>query len=97
MMNDIFISDLDAAARGHIQGGHHAHGCRFAGTVRADEADDLAAMNVEADAAHGMDVVKDSVQIAHLNEGVRKGWGSGLGDHGEKRGRGSQGFMHGPA
>ena len=46
-----------ASPRGRAQeGGEHAEGGRLAGAVGAEEADDLAGLDVEVHAAHGVDV-----------------------------------------
>ena len=45
-----------------------AHQRRLAGAVAADEADDLAGMEVDRDVADGVDAAERDVDVAHLDE-----------------------------
>src|SRR5450756_64220 len=59
------------AAGGGQEGREHAQGGGLAGPVRAQEADDLAGVDVEVDTAHGVDValtvVEGSGQAASMD------------------------------
>ena len=46
----------------------HAHEGRLARPVAADQADDLAGLQVDGDVAHGMDTAKGDIDVPHLDE-----------------------------
>ncbi len=60
--------DEDLAGVGRMGSRQHAHQRRLAGTVAADEADDLARVQVDGHLAHGVDATECDVDVAHLDE-----------------------------
>ena len=70
------LRDVDAAEARDAAGGRrqqpreHADRRRLAGAVRAEEAEDAAARDVEADLVHGGEVAEPAGDVAHRDDGV---------------------------
>ena len=60
--------DEDLAAVGGMGAREDAHERRLAGAVAADEADDLAGVEVDGHVAHGVDAAEGDVDVLHLDE-----------------------------
>ena len=78
--------DQDLAGIGRVGAGERADQRRLAGAVAADEADDLAGVEVDGDAVDGVDAAERDEDVAHLDErhagagGRRPGAGRGCRD-----------------
>ena len=60
--------DEDLAGVGRMGAREHAHQRRLAGAVATDEGDDLAGVEVDADAVDGVDAAEGHADVAHLDE-----------------------------
>ena len=61
-------SETDAAFVCSLQAGHDVKECRFAGAVRADDADEFAFLNVEADGVYGGNPTEAARKILDLED-----------------------------
>jgi len=57
LTRDVEAGDMGGAVRDGKQGREHPHGGRLPGAVRAEEAEDLAVLDTQVDAAHRVDGV----------------------------------------
>ena len=62
--------DQDLAAVGRTGPREALHQCRLAGAVAADEAQDLAGVEVDGDVIDGVDAAEGDLDVAHLDERV---------------------------
>src|SRR5258706_9992104 len=67
LVEDVEAVDGGGTARGREVAGEHAHGRGFAGAVGAEETDDIALLNLEADAIYGEGLAEDLGQIFNGN------------------------------
>ena len=67
-----FAVDQDLAGIGRAGPGQGTDQRRLAGAVAADEADDLARIEVDADAVDGVDAAERDADVAHLDERRRR-------------------------
>ena len=71
--------DEDLAGVGGVRARQRVHQRRLAGAVAADEADDLAGVEVDADAVDGVDAAEGHADVAQLDERRLPGCGRGVG------------------
>jgi hypothetical protein len=67
LIKDIEAGDDGFAVRGRHVAGQDPHGRRLAGAVRAEEAEDLAALDAEADVVDGRDTAISLREVLDLN------------------------------
>ena len=68
---DRFAVDEDLARIRRVGARQRVHQGRLAGPVAADEGDDLARVEVHADAVDGVDAAEGHADVAHLHQGNR--------------------------
>ena len=65
--------EADVASVGRVEAAQAVEERRLAGAVRADEADDGAALDVEAEPVEGDDAAEVNREIAHAQQGSLQG------------------------
>ena len=73
---DLLAVDEDLAGIGDVGTGQDPHQGRLAGAVAADQADDLAGVEVHVHPVHGMDAAERDADVAHLDERRRPDGGA---------------------
>src|SRR5690606_4397035 len=73
LAHDVVTDDGSAPARRLQDAAEHADGRRFAGAVRAEDAEDLAAAHAERDVAHGDEIAEATLEVLRFDDDVVHG------------------------